>query len=155
MIRSGLGVHMNIQGYKVMGYSIPLTLFASSSSGFKLYKDADCKNEEYLNTEEASNQFYEISIKNVRRGVDKSVIKYIKNIGNYPCLYYIYITDAYNMDYYFIDENGNKTDHLIGSCGAGVKKQLNIVMNTKFDDYNSSFKIRMLSRELTSVDNNL
>ena len=155
MIRSGLGVHMNIQGYKVMGQSIPLTLFATGNTGFKLYKDSKCTNEEFLNKEELSNQFYEISVQNVRRGIEKNVIRYIKNIGNYPCLYYIHITDEYNMDYYFVDEDGNKKKYLVGSCNAGMVKPLNIVINTGFDDYVSSFKVHLVSRELTNVKNNL
>lgn len=123
LIRSGLGVHMNVQGYKVMGYSIPLTLFATSPTGFKLYQDAACLIEEHLNTEEASNHFYEISIKNARRGNEKEIVKYVKNIGTYPCLYYIYITDAYNIDYAFVNEDGSLSTHIVGLCAPNMSKR--------------------------------
>lgn len=150
-IRSGLGVHMNPDGYRVMGYAIPLTLFKTADSGFKLYRDSGCLIEEYYNTEEASNPYYEIEIANVRRGTPKTILKYIKNIGTVPTLYYIYITDTHNLTYYFIDDNGNKTLTLSGLQGSGVSKPLTLVIESEFDDYISDFKIHMVTRDLTNA----
>lgn len=134
-----------------MGYAIPLTLFKTADSGLKLYKDVNCSQEEYFNTTEASNPYYEITVTNVRRGTPKNIIKYLKNIGTVPTLYYIYITDAYNMDYYFIDDNGNHTKTLSGLQNPALTKQLTLVIEPEFDDYISDFKIHIVSRDLTSV----
>lgn len=147
-LRSGLGVHMNVDGYRVMGYAIPLTLFKTSDSGLKLYRDTECSIEEYFNKTEASNQYYEITVNNVRRGTPKNIIKYLKNIGTVQTLYYVYITDAYNMEYYFIDDYGNKTQTLNGILNASRTKQVNLVIESDFEDYTSSFKIHIVSRDL-------
>lgn len=150
-IRSGLGVHMNPDGYRVMGYAIPLSLFQSGNTGIKLYKDSECTNEEYYNMQEASNPYYEIQIANVRRGTPKTILKYFKNVGTAPTLYYIYVTDDYNMEYYFIDENNNHTKTLTGLQNAGRIKPLTLVIESEFDDYISDFKIHIISRDLTST----
>lgn len=148
-IKSGLGVHMNAEGYRVMGYAIPLTLFKTADSGLKIYRDAECTQEEYFNTTEASNPYYEITVTNVRRGTPKNIIKYLKNIGTAQTLYYVYVTDAYNMNYYFIDDNGNHTQTLTGIQSPSMSKQLNLVIESEFDDYISDFKIHIVSRDLT------
>ena len=150
MIRSGLGVHPNPEGYRVMGYSIPLALFKTSNSGMRLYSDADCMNEEFYNTEEASHPYYQININNVRRGTEKKVIKYIKNVGVSTTLYYIYITSDHNMKYYFIDSQGNKKEHLTGVCNPGLSKQLTLIIESEFDDFVSSFELHILTRDISS-----
>ena len=140
---------MNAEGYRVMGYAIPLTLFKTADSGLKLFRNVECTQEEYFNTTEASNPYYEITVTNVRRGTPKNIIKYLKNIGTAQTLYYIYVTDAYNMDYYFIDDNGNHTKTLTGIQNPSMSKQLNLVIESEFDDYISDFKIHIVSRDLT------
>lgn len=149
MIRSGLGVHPNPDGYRVMGYAVPLTLFKVSDSGLKLYKDADCLTEEFYNKSEASNPYYEIQVSNVRRGTPKTITKYLKNIGTAPTLYYIYITDDYNIKYYFIDDKGNHCKTLSGLQGVSVKKPLRLVIESELDDYVSEFKLHIVTRDLT------
>ena len=150
-IRSGLGVHMNAEGYRIMGYAIPLTLFKTADSGLKLYRDSDCTIEEFYNDTEASNPYYEITISNVRRGTPRTITKYLKNIGTVPTLYYIYITDDYNMSYYFIDDKGNQCKTLSGLQGAAVKKPLRLVIESEFDDYISDFKLHIATRDLTNL----
>lgn len=150
MLRSGLGVHMNPEGYRVMGYAIPLALFKTADSGMKLYRDAACTREETYNTEEASHPYYEIDVNNVRRGVEKKVVRYIKNIGVNTTLYYIYLTTTHNIKYYFLDSQGNKKEFLTGVCNPGLSKQLTLVVESGFDDFTSTFELHILTRDLSS-----
>lgn len=146
-----VGVHPNINGYRIMGYAIPLNLFKTADTGFKVYTDSQCTREENYNDKEASNPYYEMSVKNIRRGTPKEIIRYVKNVGISPCLYYIYLEDVYNMNYYFIDENGNKTNVLYGLQNPNLIKKIKLVVESQFDDYISDFKLRIVTRDLTSI----
>lgn len=149
-IRSGLGVHLNPEGYRVMGYAVPLSLFKSADSGFKLYSDSEAKFEEKLNTDDVSNPHYELNVNNIRRGTPKEIIRYVKNVGISPTLYYIYINDIHNVKYYFIDDNGNKSENLFGLANPNIIKKIRLVVESEYDDFNSDFKLHIITRDLTS-----
>lgn len=148
-IRSGLGVHPNLAGYKVMGYAVPLNLFKVADNGMKVYKDPEATTEELYNTEEASHPYYQVSINNVRRGVEKKMTRYIKNVGVQPTLYYIYLSNTYNMKYYFLNSEGIKVDHLYGLCNPGMIKPIQLVITSEYDDYTSDFELHVLTRDLS------
>lgn len=149
-IRSGLGVHPNPAGYRVMGYAVPLTLFATADSGMKLYRDAECTIPETYDTTEASRPFYKVNINNVRRGKEKLVTRYIKNVGVVPTLYYMYITNAHNMKYYFLDSQGNRKETITGIANPNIIRPLKLVIESEFDDFDSDFELHIISRDLTS-----
>lgn len=149
-IRSGLGVHPNPAGYRVMGYAVPLTLFATADSGMKLYRDAECTIPETYDTTEASRPFYKVNINNVRRGKEKLVTRYIKNVGVVPTLYYMYITNAHNMKYYFLDSQGNRKETITGIANPNIIRPLKLVIEAEFDDFDSDFELHIISRDLTN-----
>lgn len=133
-----------------MGYAIPLNLFKTADSGFKLYSDSQATIEEKYNATDISNPHYELNVKNIRRGTPKEIIRYVKNIGVSPTLYFIYITDHHNVKYYFIDDNGDKCENLFGLANPNIIKKIRLVVESEFEDYTSDFKLHILTRDLTS-----
>lgn len=133
-----------------MGYSIPLALFKTNNGGMKLYTDANCTIEEMYNTLDPLKPFYELRVNNVRRGNEKQIKRYVKNVGINPTLYYIYLTSPHNMKYYFVDSQGNKREAITGLCNAGLSRELNLVIESEYNDFESSFELHILTRDISS-----
>ena len=93
---------------------------------------------------------YQVSINNVRRGVEKKMTRYIKNVGVQPTLYYIYLSNTYNMKYYFLDSQGNRKETITGIANPNIIRPLKLVIESEFDDFDSDFELHIISRDLTS-----
>lgn len=149
LIKQGRGIHPSVEGYKIMGECIPLSLFRTSEDGFKLYVDERCTVEEKFNDQDKLRPFYELSVDNIRRGNTKHIVRYLKNVGTSQALFAIFATNEHSVNVSFLDEKGNKMQYFNGLLVPGRSVAVKIEFNVLNDDSKSLVDLHIASRRLT------
>lgn len=64
-----------------MGEAVPLHFFKTIQENLKLYLDEQCAIEEEIDTSNTIQKVYKLKIPNVLRDKEKTIVRYIKNVG--------------------------------------------------------------------------
>lgn len=147
LIKQGRGIHLNWEGYRIMGECIPLNIFKTGETGLKLYLDKECTVEETYNDDDKVNPFYRIDINGIRRGVPKKLIRYVKNVGTNQQLFAAYSYNNYNIDVKFLDENGRRMDYANGLLPASAVAKIEMRFDVHKEDSKASVNLYLASRE--------
>lgn len=142
LIRDGRGIHPSVEGYKIMGESIPLSLFNIQQGGVKMYLDEECTIEEKYNDDDKLKPFYDVHISNIRRGKTKDNVRYVKNVGNAACIYSLFTTSAHNI---VVNFNGKKFSN--GSIEPGKVKKIEFSLSLLNEDFSADVNMHLSSRE--------
>ncbi|MEG2018064.1 MAG: GDSL-type esterase/lipase family protein [Clostridium sp.] len=102
----GNGIHPSVEGYKLMGEAVPLTIFKSSTQGIKIFVNEACTIEENFETSSEKGKVYKLDIKNILRGKTKTTTRYIKNIGIEDVIYAVYPVKLNDMSANFSVNEG-------------------------------------------------
>ena len=148
LIKQGRGIHPNIEGYKIMGEAIPLSLFRTTEEGMKLYVDKDCTIEEKFDDTDKLHPFYTLTVDNIRRGTTKRIVRHVKNIGSSQAMFAVFATNEHSVTVHFIDEKGNKLPYSNGLLAPGMSATVTIEFNVLNEDTYSSVDLHIASRKL-------
>lgn len=148
VIKAGRGIHPSPEGYKIMGDCIPLNIFKTDTSGMKIYLDKECTIEEKINSN-SSNISYNIEINNIRHGKTKTMVRYLKNIGNNQAIFAMNFANNYNVNMKFVDEENN----IISDYASGLLTPTNVAkivmqFDIQNEDYKASVDLFLSSREI-------
>ena len=149
IVKQGRGIHLNKEGYKILAESLNLAIFKTYDSGFKLYKDADCLIEEDYNNDDKLNPYYTMKIDNIRRGKKKTIVRYVKNIGQKQALFALYFSNEYNITAWFLDEEGVKVPISSALASPSTVTRVVIEMILNNEDTSATLNLNLAGRELT------
>lgn len=149
--KSGDGIHLNSQGYKIMGYCMNIDiLFNATVEGFELYNTPDLVYPPIEGELDSINNIYIYPIKYnlMQINKEKIVTKYLYNKGSNNELFYIYIFNKEGCEIYFIKDN-EKLESFSGQLDAGNFLQLSVSIKPSQD--NASAQIRIVGRPLEVI----
>lgn len=153
IVKQGRGIHLNMDGYRILAESLNLSTFKTYDSGFKVYRDEKCTIEETFNSDDTLNPFYTVSIDNIRRGKKKTIVRYVKNIGQKQALFALYPIKISSLDVWFNVKVGDKMvkqSFVSGLSTPDMITKVTIEMMVKNEESKSSLILSLAGREFSS-----
>ena len=147
LVKQGRGIHPSVDGYRVMAYAIPLSLFSSIPVGLKLYLDEDCTLEAPIDDTDPLNPYYTLSLTNLRLNKPKTIVYYIKTVGSAQTMYALFTekSDSINIVYY--DANDQEVQYASGTLSA--EKATKVTMDISLTEaHNVELRLILLGREI-------
>lgn len=147
LVSLGAGIHPNPDGYRIMSEAIPLNYFKTTISGIKMYLDSDCSQEESYDDTDALYPFYTLKIEDLKLGRTKTIIRYLKNVGDAQVLFAMYQQNGYNIEYKFEDEKNGSQDYIAGVLAP--ERSVKVIMNITplFEDSKTSVDLYLSGRQ--------
>ena len=149
--KSGDGIHLNSNGYKIMGYCMNIDiLFDASVEGFDLYLKPDTTLQPLVGVLDTTSNIYKypVGYKLMQLNRPKVETRYLYNKGSNNELYYIYFDEKQNVDIYFI-QNDEEKEFLSGVLAPDNFLELKIKVSPQSNDNYSS--IRIVGRPIEQV----
>lgn len=147
--KSGDGIHLNSDGYRIMGYCMNIdVLFDASVEGFDLYLQPDASTEPLSGTLDTTTNLttYTINFKMVQTDLEKTATRYLYNKGTNSELYYVYSTRSEVLT---IEQDGEQKSSIAGTLlpGEFLELKLRIVSKSR----NSTGQIRVVGRPIETI----
>lgn len=149
IITQGAGIHLNAQGYRIMAETIPLHYFKTTLTGIKMYLDADCTQEEKYNKEDSLYPFYEVSFNDLQLGRKKTIIRYLKNIGDSHIVFSMYQQNGYNIEYKFENEENSSKEYVSGVLLPDKTIKVIMTITPLKNDSKASITLYIAGRQFT------
>ena len=149
VISQGAGIHLNIEGYRIMAEAIPLSYFKATSTGIKMYLDSDCTKEENYNNDDALYPFYTIKLDDLKLGRTKTIVRYLKNIGDSQVVFAMYQANGYNINYTFENEDKSTQDYVSGILLPDRKVKVTMNITPLMEDSKAAITLFVAGRQFT------
>ena len=149
VISQGAGIHLNIDGYRIMAEAIPLSYFKATSTGIKMYLDSDCTKEENYNNDDALYPFYTIKLDDLKLGRTKTIVRYLKNIGDSQVVFAMYQANGYNINYTFENEEKSTQDYVSGILLPDRKVKVTMNITPLMEDSKTAITLFVAGRQFT------
>lgn len=149
VISQGAGIHLNIDGYRIMAEAIPLNYFKATSTGIKMYLDSDCTKEENYNNDDALYPFYTIKLDDLKLGRTKTIVRYLKNIGDSQVVFAMYQANGYNINYTFENEDKSTQDYVSGILLPDRKVKVTMNITPLMEDSKAAITLFVAGRQFT------
>lgn len=147
IVTYGAGIHLNTPGYRIMAEAIPLHYFKTILTGIKMYLDMDCTQEEKYNETDALYPFYEIAFNDLQLGRKKTIVRYLKNIGDSQVLFAMYQQNGYNIEYKFENEEKGSQEYISGILLPGKIAKIIMTITPLKEDSKSSITLYISGRQ--------
>ena len=149
LVSLGAGIHPNAEGYRIMAEAIPLSYFRTTLTGVKMYLDSDCTQEEKFDDTDALYQFYTISLEDLKLGRKKTIVRYLKNVGDSQILFAMYQQNGYNIEYTFEDDDKGTKDYISGILLPAKSVKVTMNITPLMEDSKSTITLYIAGRQFS------
>ena len=114
-----------------------------------MYLDSDCTQEEKYDDTDALYQFQTITLEDLKLGRKKTIVRYLKNVGDSQILFAMYQQNGYNIEYTFEDDEKGTKDYISGILLPAKSVKVTMNITPLMEDSKSTITLYIAGRQFS------